>query len=213
MNSLGVIGLIILGLSTAWSQETKPLYQNGFENSTLDSLPDEFVVIDGAFAVKEAEGNKFLQLPGAPLDSYGFFFGPAEKGDLSASARVYGMARGRRFPTFALGLYGPSGYRVQVSPGKKKLELYRGDVIKTSVPYDWHSGKWTHLQITVRQSGAVWKIQGKAWAEGESEPTAPLITAEDPQPMPAGRASIAASPFAGTPIRFDDLAVARAPVK
>ncbi len=98
-----------------------------FEQAETGTVPEDFLVLDGGFAVKQEEGNKFLELPGAPLDSFGALFGPSEKSDVAVSARIRSTNKGRRYPTFGVGLNGQSGYKLQVSPGKKALEIYKGD--------------------------------------------------------------------------------------
>lgn len=182
-------------------------YSNNFEKTELNTLPEEFLVLDGAFAVKEESGNKYLELPGAPLETYGFLFGPNQKENVIASARIYGTSKGRRFPTFGVGLNGVGGYKLRISPGKKAIELYKGDEVKTSVPYEWQSGKWANLKLRVVKNESEWKIEGKVWQEGQQEPAATVISWSDKEEPPQGRALITASPYAGTPIRFDDLAV------
>ena len=67
-------------------------------------LPADFLVLDGAFEVKEEAGNKFLELPGAPLETFGVLFGPTEKDGLSVGVRIFGTLKGRRFPAFGAGL-------------------------------------------------------------------------------------------------------------
>jgi hypothetical protein len=208
MNRLGAIFLLGLSLSLGClAQQAKPLYQNKFDNAALDKAPEDLLILDGAFAVKEHQGNKVLELPGAPLDTFGFLFGPTEQDGVLASARFFGTAKGRRYPAVALGLNGAGGYKLQVNPAKKSLQLYRGDNLKTEIPYEWESGKWTHLRLQVVKGSAGWKIEGKAWNEGKDEPADWVVSAEDKDDLPAGRASISASPFSGMPIRFDDLAV------
>ena len=201
--------VVALLLGTTLAQTGDALYRNDFEKAAVGQTPEEFLVINGDFVVGEDSGNKFLMLPGSPLDSFSVLFGPTEKEGIVASARVFGTAKGRRGPTFGVGLNGVSGYRVQVSPGKQALELFRGDISRASVQYEWTSGKWTHLRIQATKSGAGWKIVGKAWPEGQAEPAEWMISVEDPEDLPAGRASIHGSPYSGTPIRYDDLQVAR----
>ena len=185
----------------------KILYENNFEQAALGKVPEEFLVLDGAFTVKEEGGNKFLELPGAPLDSYGLLFGPTETAGVAVSARIYGTGKGRRFPTFAVGLNGVGGYRLQVSPGKKLLELYRGDEVVASAPYAWESGSWTLLRLQIRKTSESWKIEGKAWKEGSAEPVTWAISHETTTEPIAGRASIWGSPYSTTPILYDDLRV------
>src|SRR5262249_49590467 len=159
-----------------------------FEKVDPGKLPEDLMILDGSFTVQQDGGNKFLELPGAPLDSYGLLFGPTEKEGVIADARIYGTAKGRRFPTFALGLNGVGGYRLQTSPDKTLLDLYRGDTLKKTVSYPGESGQWTRLRLQVRKVGKTWEIDGKAWADGQNEPAEWSISADDAEELPAGRA-------------------------
>jgi hypothetical protein len=202
------IGLVLLaGLAcNVFAQQAKPIYENNFEAAVIDKIPEDFLVLDGQFAVKEEGGNKFLELPGAPLDTFGALFGPTEKEGTAVSARIFGTGKGRRYPTFAVGLngQGSSGYRLQVSPAKKALELFRGDEVKATVPYEWQSGAWTRLRLQVRKvKEGQWKVEGKAWTD--KEPSAWLVSFDEKEQPVAGKASLWGSPYATTPIRFDDL--------
>jgi len=209
-----VVCAAVAGLAIAAPAQTaKLLYENSFEKADLGKVPDDFLVLDGQFAVKEEGGNKFLELPGAPLDSYGALFGPTETEDISVSARIFGTGKGRRHPTCGVGLngQGTSAYRLQVSPAKKALELFKGEEVKASVPYEWQSGTWTRLRLQVRKlKEGKWKVEAKAWPEGGKEPAAWAVAFEEKERPVAGKASIWGSPYATTPIRFDDLAVGTA---
>ncbi len=198
----------LLTFSALGADSGKVLFENDFQKAEVDKMPAEFMVLEGAFGVKEEGGNRFLELPGAPLDTFGTLFGPSEKENVSVTARFQGTGKGRRFPTFGLGLNGVSGFRLQVSPAKKLLELYKGETFKTSVPYTWETGKWTslRLQVTKAKDGE-WKVAGKAWVEGTAEPADWALTITETEAPAAGRASVWGSPFATTPIRFDDLKV------
>jgi hypothetical protein len=199
-----LLALAISGIS-AFSADVK--YRNDFQKEDLDSFPDDLMRLEGEFIVKEENGNKFMELPGAPLDSFSFLFGPQSKEDIAASARIFGTSSGRKYPAFDLGLYGVGGYKLRVSPAKRQLELYRGDALKTGVPLKWESGKWTHLKLQVVKTGEKWKVEGKCWQEGGQEPATATLAFEDAQAPPSGRASVGGMPFSGTPIRFDDLVV------
>jgi len=201
--------MLLLTFAAGGAEAGKVLYENNFEKAAAGPLPDkEFLVLDGDFSVKESEGNKYLELPGAPLDSYGVLFGPATNDGVCVSARIYGTSKGRRFPIFAVGLNGQNGYKLKVSPAKDALEICKGDEALTSVPYHWKSGAWTVLKLRVRQAGGPgWKIEGKAWAQTEAEPKEWTIALEEKAAPRPGRASIWGSPVSGTPIRFDDLSV------
>lgn len=205
-----VFHFLVLSLAlTSRAQQPSPLYQNDFETAPLGELPGEFLVLAGDFTVQQEEGNKFLQLPGTPLESFGLLFGPPEQRDITATARFFGTTRGRRAPTFALGLNGVAGCRLQVSPAKKLLEIFRGDHVVATTPYAWKPGSWTHLRVQVRQSDTGWVFEGKAWTQGTEEPAQWMISLEGSEPLSRSQAGLFASPFSGTPIRFDDLRIER----
>src|SRR4051795_315772 len=74
----------------------KVLYQNDFSKGEVGKLPEDMLLLDGGFAVQEVSGNKVLQLPGAPLETYGVLFGPTEGANIALSARVHSAKKGRR---------------------------------------------------------------------------------------------------------------------
>lgn len=207
-----ILPVIVFGLAvTLIAQTARLLYENNFEKAVVGSVPDDFLVQDGAFTVKEEAGNKFLELPGAPLDTFGFYFGPTEKEGVAVTSRFFGTGKGRRFPTFAVGLGAGGLYRLQVSPAKKLVELYKGEAVKATIPYDWQSDHWTFLRLQVRKiKDGEWKVEGKDWTQGKPEPDGWMITFDEKEEPIAGRASVWGNPYAGTPIRFDDLVVAPA---
>ena len=189
-----------------------PLYQQDFTAAAPGSQPEDLLILDGQFAVKEDSGNRFLELPGAPLESYGFLFGPSNQSGVEVSARIFSSRQGRKFPTFAVGLNGASGYRLQVSPAKKALELLKGDTSVASVPFDWKSGEWTEMRLRIAKVAAGgFRVEGRAWAAGAAEPAQPLLTFDEMTLQPAGKSGAWGMPFAGTPIRFDDLRVTAVP--
>lgn len=204
-----LVAVMTLGVSRIHAQDTKPPYQNNFEQATVDQVPDGFLVLDGGFVVKEEGGNKFLELPGAPLDTFGVLFGPSDGINVAVSARIQSTGKGRRFPAFAIGLNGAGGFRLQVSAAKKLLELFRGDDAVASAPYEWQSGSWTMVKLQLRELKAgEWKVEGKAWVQGAVEPKDWAITHDAKDKPNSGRPSVWGNPFAGTPIRFDDLILA-----
>ena len=186
----------------------KPLYSQDFEKADLDKVPDGMLVLDGGFAVKLAGSGKVLELPGDPLETFGILFGPTEKDGLCVQARIHGTGKGRRFPVLAVGLCGVGGYKLQVSPAKKALELYRGEEVKAAVPFEWQSGKWAQFKFQIRKvKDGEWQAEGKVWAEGTAEPAAWQINFTETTAPTPGRPSIWGLPFSGTVIQFDDLAV------
>jgi len=186
------------------------LYQNNFEKEQVGKVPEDFLVLDGGFAVKEEAGNRLLELPGSPLDSYSVQFGPAESSNIVVSVRINSTAKGRRFPTFGVGLNGNAGYRLQLSPAKKTLELYKHDASIANVPFDWSFGHWLNFRLQIRATNpGEWKIEGKVWNSENPEPPAWMISYDEKETPIPGRPSVFGSPFAGTPIQFDDFKVER----
>lgn len=205
--ALTLAALSGLAVVSAIAEDGKVLYENNFEKAAVGSLPDDFLVLDGGFKVQEADGSKFVELPGAPLETYGFLFGPTEKQNLAVTARIHSTGKGRRFPFFGVGLSGVGGYRMMVTPAKQSIELFKGDNVVATVPYKWTSDSWTMFRLSVRKAGAGWKVEGKAWKQGDAEPKEATISFDEKEEPIAGRPTVWGSPFAGTPIKFDDLKV------
>lgn len=206
---LALAALVSLG-TAAFAADAKPVYENNFEAVAVDKTPEGSMAIAGEFAVKDDAGNKVLELPGEPLDTFGMLFGPAGQGDLSATARFFGTKTGRKFPAFGISLGGVGGYRLMMSGGKKMLEIFKADEVVKSVPFEWASGEWTKLRVQVRKAGEGYVVEGKAWPASGAEPKDWQISLEVKDAPPSGRVGLWGSPYSGTPIRFDDLAVAPA---
>jgi hypothetical protein len=192
--------------------EAPTLYAADFSAVPVGTLPEDFMVLNGNFAVREEAGRTFMELPGAPLDSYTVMFGPAGSEGVAVEARILGTSKGRRYPAFAVGLNGLGGYRLKLIPAKKTLELFSGpedggDTVATD-SFAWKTGTWVCLKLQVRAGGeGQWHVEGKAWSEGSPEPTAWMVShVRTKKPLP-GRPFVEASPYAGTPIRFDELVV------
>ena len=207
MNRLHLSAFFALALPV-FAPAAEPLYANDFESAEVGKTPKDFLVISGAFTVRQDGANKVLELPGEPLDMFGALFGPAEKDGVSVSAKFFGTKTGRKFPAFGLSVNGAGGWRLQVSAAKKALEIFKGDEVKASAPFEWTSGAWTSLRIQVRKTPAgAWAIEGKAWPATAAEPATWSLALEEKDEPSAGRPGLWGSPFSGTPIRFDDLAI------
>jgi hypothetical protein len=211
-----ILFIVVCGIAAAKAEgqgtEGKTLYENNFENAAVAALPDGFLAIDGDFKVRQEAGNRVLELPGAPAESfYGVLFGPATNSIRRVSARIFGTGAKRRYPSFGVGLHGAAGYCLRVSPGKEALELYKGDEMLTNTPLVWKSGTWTMLKLqarpTANQSYPQWMVEGKAWEQGTPEPKDWMIAIEEKTGPQTGRASLWGTPYSGTPIWFDDLKV------
>jgi len=199
---------LLIGLAALTTYAAEPLYQTNFEKTKTGEVPEDFLVLDGDFAVKQSNGNKYLELPGAPLDAFGFMFGPSARHGNEISARMFGTKKGRRFPVFGVALNGVNGYRLQVAPAKRAIELLKGSAVVAKVPFRWGGGEWLRLSLRVEQTGAAeWTVSGRVWADSKKAPAKPSITHTETKEPRNGKPSIWGSPYSGTPIRYDDIVV------
>jgi len=188
------------------------LYSCDFQQAAVGAVPEDLMVLDGAFVVAAEGDQKFLELPGTPLDQFGVLFGPAAITNVTVQARAYGTNKGRRHPVFGVGIGGAGGFRLMVAPGRGTLDLFRGDTLLASKVFSWIPGKWTQVVLDLRENGqGQWTARGKAWQEGGAAPSAWMVSARETNEVSVGRASIWGSPISGTPIRFDDLRVTHDP--
>jgi len=204
--ALSVLALSLPVFPARVGAEGRVVFEQNFEKLPKGELPPEFLTLNGVFAVVEEQGSKLVELPGSPLEDFGFLFGPSEASGQESSARIFGTKQGRKFPTFALGVNGGGGYKIRVAPGKKAIELLKGDEVSRSVAFEWKSGEWTHLKLRVRKTGDGVKVEGKAW-QGDKEPEEWALSLDEKEPLPPGKSGVWGMPYAGTPIRFDDLRV------
>jgi hypothetical protein len=186
-------------------------FQNDFEKADVGKNASdlEFLVIgDGEFKVVQDEKSKVLELNPIPLETFGCLFGPTETENVEAQLRAFGTLTGRRFPVFGVGLSGVGGYILRVNPSKKQLELLKGEEVKANVPYAWKTGTWTIVKLSVQKvKDGQWAVNGKAWEQGSEEPKDWLVKFDETEKPLSGRGSLWGIPYAGTPIRFDDLSV------
>jgi hypothetical protein len=183
-----------------------PLFEENFAQVPPGKPPTNFMVVDGGFTVREENGQRFLELPGNPLENYGVLFGPPAASNVCVEARIWGESTGRRHPMFAVGLGGIGGLKLWVAPGREQLELHLGERMLATRPLAWKSGAWAHLKLRyVQTPQGMMRAEGKMWLEGETEPAEWTMGAELKQPPPAGRASVWGAPVSGKSIRFDDL--------
>jgi hypothetical protein len=205
---IGLLAAVLLGsrFPGLRAQSGSPVFDESFSSAQVGEVPESFMVLDGQFAVRDEEGNRFLELPGAPLESFGVLFGPNQAEGLEVTARILGTKTGRKFPTFAVGLNGVGGYKVRVAPAKNALELVKGDDVQATAPFKWTSGQWTRLRLNVKASGSGVRITAKAW-QGDEEPKEAQLQHDEAGKLPPGKAGVWGMPFSGTPIRFDDLRI------
>jgi hypothetical protein len=207
MRRIGFICGVAIALMGADAAPTA--YTNDFEKAEVGKTPDDLMVLDGTFAVREVDGNKCLELAADPIGSYGALFGPEGLTAMDVRARIWAASSGKRYPEVGIGADDAGGYKLFLVPAKHFLELRKGDDPIASVPFAWKDGGWNWLRLHVQpKADKQWMISGKAWAQGATEPEKWTITASDNEAPSAGKASLWGSDFSEQPIRFDDLSVA-----
>ena len=208
-----ILNCAFLGACSFAEEGAEIIYKNDFEKEEAGREARDLgliVVGDGELRVKLDGQNKVLELAPYPLETCGFLFGPAGTEDLCARVRVFGASAGRRFPVFSVGLGGVGGYMLRLTPVRKALELLKGDEVKQSVSYTWASGTWTVLALAVHKiKDSTWSIQGKVWEYGKEEPKEWMVSFEDTEKPPSGRAGAWGTAYSGEPIRFSGLLVTR----
>lgn len=207
-------GLLTAGPPAAdAAQPPAAAYATDLSKMAVGKPPDELFILNGAFQVAEAGGNKFLELPGDPLDSFGILFGPEEQQATEVSARIQAARAGMMFPEFGVGANDSGGWKLWALPGQDALVLRRKEADEVArVPFKWADGQWAHFRLRVSPAAdGKWLVRGRAWAAGAKEPAEWTIAATDAAAPPKGRASVWGHPYAGTPIRFDDLTAGPVP--
>ncbi len=179
------------------------LFHESFSRAT--ELPADFTALNGKVRIGRSNGNRYAELPAKPVSSHGLLFGPALSKGLRVEARFL-AEDGEKSPTFAVGLNGLSGYRLQVNPNKQQLELLRNEVIVHTEKFEWVAGQWTHLQLQVHElPGLKWAVEGKAWREKQAEPKKWTLKWKDTAAPSNGQPSVWGTPHAGKPIALDDV--------
>jgi hypothetical protein len=179
-------------------------YSNDFEKLPEGKLPDDLVVLNGGFTIKAEQANKLVELPGEPLDTFGFLLGP--EGATQVSGRIRGDATGKRMAEFGLGLGGAGGWRLWMMPAVGELQLVKDDEVRKGVKVGWRPGTWTWMKLRMSKIGEKrWRIEGKAWEMGKDEPGEWMIRFEDEMEPQSGRATAWGIPYSGKAMGFDDL--------
>ena len=192
----------LLALTACVTPETS-LFHESFSRTT--ELPADFTVLNGKVKIGGSKGNRYAELPAKPASSHGLLFGPALSKGLRVEARFL-AEDSEKSPTFAVGLNGLSGYKLQVNPNKQQLELLRNEVIVHTEKFEWLPGKWTYLQLQVRElPGLQWAVEGKAWHEKQAKPKKWSLQWKDTAAPINGQPSVWGTPYAVKPIALDDV--------
>lgn len=186
-------------------EPSAPMYRQDF--SGAKELPQDLMPLSGEFSVAQGD-DPCLEVAPTPLETFTFLFATEGTEGRAVRLRAFGEAQGRRAPTLGVGLGGVAGLVLRLAAAKRQLELVADDQVLTTVPYEaWQSGAWTWLHLQVRRDGGGFTAEAKAWQAGAAEPAAFAISHRLPALPGGGRASAWAIPYAGKPLRFDDLQV------
>jgi hypothetical protein len=200
--------ILILIQTTPAAQEKPVAYACDFQQVEPGPVPADFKVLRGEFAVKQEDGNRFLELGAGELNSFGLLLGPEQAGDASILARLRGWPTGKRMPEFGVGLGGTRGYQLWLMPAVNELQIRRDHHILARVPLGFRPGNWLQMHLDLRANGdGRWLVVGRAWWEGEPPPAKPLLQYDLTELPPAGRASLWGTPYSEKAIQFDEVVV------
>lgn len=209
MTSSHNVLLLCCVVALAAAAPTSPqAYSNDFEKAEIGKVPDDIMVLDGTFAVRQIEGNKCLELAADPIGAFGALFGPDGVTAMDVKARIWAAGAGKRLPEFGIGADDAGGYKLFVVPAVHVVQLRKGDDVIATAPLEWKSGQWTWLRLRAKPGeNKTWMIEGKAWGAGQKEPDGWTISGKDTEAPSPGKASIWGNDYSEQPIRFDDLSV------
>lgn len=170
--------------------------------------PQEVFVVDGNIKIAAKDGGKAIVINPNPITDATAQLGDAANGSASIAVKVFASRKGRSMPRFGVSAHGMNGFRLMVNPARKTLELVKTDEVIKSVPFAWTTDTWTKLRLEVKKTGdAAWSIAGRAWPAKGEEPKEPLIQHTDTTLKGQGKSAIWGTPYAETPIYFDDIRI------
>jgi hypothetical protein len=203
---MGILPMILL-MAAAVRADAPILYSQNFDALNEGNPPEEILILNGAFTIKKIDNNGVMELAADPVDTCGFLAGPADQSAYTVSARIQAASTGKRTPEFGIGANGTGQWKLWMMPAVGELQLIKGDEVKASVKYDWQSGSWTRMKLAVRKEGEKFKVEGKAWADGKDEPKEWMLSQEDTEALPPGRAVFWSVPYSSKGTRFDDVVI------
>ncbi len=151
--------------------------------------------------------SKKLNVSATPLVEGWMEFGSEirEKGStITAIAR--GAGNGRLQSRFGVGLYGKNGFQLRAVQVTDRLQLVRRGEVLQEVDVNLVPGEAYHLELSVLEEDANWRIAGRIWLHETPRPERAVISELFPAesllfPL-AGRPVITATPFSGEPVSF-----------
>ena len=204
----GLNGEGIVKQDTLRTESWEEIYKNDFSTTPSGEEPEGMFVLAGDFKVRERESNSVLILPGEPLGDFGILFGSRRQDNVAIRARISSDSRGRRMPTFSIGLNGRSGYRLRVNAAAKSVQLLKGGDVFSDAHFEWLPNTWIWLDLQVEKTDdKLWIITGKTWLGDSLEPEDANVRMEDNKIPAKGKASVWGTPYSGKAILFDDFSI------
>ncbi|MEM7146154.1 MAG: hypothetical protein AAF591_13530 [Verrucomicrobiota bacterium] len=198
--TLGIVFLALVLIAGAMALDLSSV-ETGAE-------PPGVFVIEGSFKVSELDGERVVEMGTEPAEECMMLFGDTLRGGATVRAKIKAGKKGRSYPSFGVGLYGVSGYRLRVAPSRKALEIVDGDEAVASREYAWGGDGWTWVELGVASPEAGrWVVEGRSWDEDSERPEEAMVRFEFEDDRVMGKAAILATPYTGMPTYFGELEV------
>ena len=161
----------------------------------------------GSLSVVDQGGQHLLQKGPSRtgIHRHAIYIGPSAMSGYTVQADAMATEKGRRRPD--LGLIN-SGYTLDTQGNTQRIQLQSWAAelrIDERVAFGWQPNVWytLKLRVDVDQNRAV--IRGKVWPQGDPEPAAWTVTAEDPEPIRNGSPGLIA--YSPIDIYYDNVQV------
>jgi hypothetical protein len=186
------------------------------------AVPGGWVNTQGKYLVKELDGNKVLfkvnNNPRPPVArAYAYITGPQSTG-YTIECDIMGVEKKGKLPDagvlanrYTLYLDGKED-----ANGKRTLRLIAWEAlprIDQGVEFDWKSGVWYRVKLSIEVGDKTATIRGKAWERDQKEPEKWMIDFKDPLPTTEGAAALygyitnAEAENPGSEIYYDNVVV------
>jgi len=197
-------------------------YKQDFTQVPVDAVPGGWVNAQGKYRVVDLDGNKVLfkvnDNPRPPVArAYAYITGPHSAG-YTIECDIRAVEKKGKLPDagvlanrYTLYLDGKEDAK-----GQRTLRLIAWEAlprIDEGVPFNWQSGVWYRVKLTVEVGDKGATVRGKAWPREEKEPTNWLIDFKDPLPTTEGAAALygyitnAEADNAGSEIYYDNVVI------
>ncbi len=183
------------------------VFKQDFQKLPVGPLPDEIMVVDGAFTIELEGENHVLQIGTEPLTEGAVLLGKSVKNGGTIKAKIKASSKRRSFPRLGVGLGGTSGYRFRINPADKTVEFIKEDAQVAKADFTWKSDVWYWLEFNITNPDGKWLLEGRAWEEGQPRPAAASLAFTTDAAPSNGKASLWGAPFSMTPIQFDDVEI------